>query len=246
MGATGSAAGELGAQAIVDRQIDVGRLGWAAASGAGIGAGVATAAPTFSPALGAGPMRGGIRLADTIFGRGSVGSTAGALYAAERGVSLAPSRGPVDPNAVNVDTGSAVALTSEASTTVAPRPGSPVLPATDRASVEAIVGGRPTVMTRSAATEFQTNARSAGPTERGNIFDFLARTRIIADDPNAAVSGLTTSKSIGLVDKIIFGTGQSRGIPTLTTDNFGSAASAQGVTLSPPPIVHISIPFSGL
>ena len=233
MGATGSAAGELGAQAVVDRQIDVGRLGWAAAFGAGIGAGVATAAPTFSPALGAGPTRGGIRLADAIFGRGSVGSTTGALYAAERGVSLAPSRGPVDPHSVNVDTGSAVALTSAA-------------PTTNRASVETIVGGRPTVMTRSAATEFQTNVRSAGPTERGNVFDFLARTRIIADDPSAAVSGLTPSKSIGLVDKIIFGTGQSRGIPTLTTDNFGSAASAQGVTLSPPPIVHISIPFSGL
>lgn len=246
IGATGSAAGELGAQAIVDRQIDLGRVGWAAASGAGIGAGVGAASPTFAPVLGGSATRGGVRLADVFFGRGSVGSTAAAMYAAERGISLAPSRGPVPPNAVNVDTGSAVALTSEATATTAPRAGSPVLPVTDRASVEAIVAGRPTVMTRSAVTEFQTNARSAGPLERANIFDFLARTRIIADAPNPAVSGLRTSGSIGIVDRIIFGTGQTRGLPTMTTDNFGSAASAQGVTISPPPIVHISIPFGGL
>lgn len=237
LGALASGSGELFGQAVFDRKIDPGRLFDATISGAAIGGAVSLTVPV-TGSLEASSTRLGVGLARGLYGRSSYAGTEAAFYAVTRGVSLGSPSKAAPGNQVNVDTGSAVALSSEGTTTGAP--GTGVTATATRADVEALVGGRDLVITRAAAREFQGTMRSAGPTERANVSNLLDRLTVIpANDP----VGFPASRRVGPVDRIVFGTGVRAGTPTLTTD--ANPGQLFGPLVTPAPIVHQPIPFTG-
>jgi len=133
-------------------------------------------------------------------------------------------------NSVNLDTGSAIAFVSE---------GSPA-----RHGMKAAVGDRRMVMTETAAAEFQGALRAAGPSERARAARLMGRVDVVPDNPSAKAIGLTETKKVGANDKIIFGTGDTMGVPTMTSDaKFLRGASAQGVEFDS--ILHNPVPLTG-
>ena len=131
---------------------------------------------------------------------------------------------------VNLDTGSAVAFVSE---------GSPI-----RGQLKAAVEGRQMVMTETALEEFQGTLRVAGPLETARAGRLLDRVQIVPDNPSARASALKVTKKVGANDKVIFGTGDRLGAPTMTADDkFVRGAAAQGVPFDV--ILHRPIPLKG-
>jgi hypothetical protein len=58
--------------------------------------------------------------------------------------------------------------------------------------------------------------------------------------------GLNLTKKVDANDRIIFGTGETLGAPTITADaNFVKGATAQGITFNPSPHVHPSVTLVG-
>lgn len=131
---------------------------------------------------------------------------------------------------VNLDTGSAVGFVSE---------GSPV-----RGQLKAAVEGRQMVMTETALEEFQGTLRVAGPLETARAGRLLDRVQIIPDNPSARAVRLRVTKKVGVNDKVIFGTGDRLGVPTMTADDkFVRGAAAQGVDFDV--ILHRPVPLKG-
>ncbi len=100
-------------------------------------------------------------------------------------------------------------------------------------------------MTRTANREFMSAVgRLAGPSERRNAADLLARVRIVPDNPSDRVARLTITRSVREADIAIFGTADRMGIPIYTSDaRFVRGARAQGVELDA--IVHDPMSFVG-
>lgn len=103
-------------------------------------------------------------------------------------------------------------------------------------------------MTKTAKQEFdKVVATIAGPKERERAFELMWSVTEVPDNPAANAMGLKVTRSVGANDKIIFGTGQQMGMPTITSDaKFVRGAAAQGVAFNPPPIVHPPVSLKGL
>lgn len=72
----------------------------------------------------------------------------------------------------------------------------------------------------------------------------MGRVTLVPDNPSARALGLTVTKKVGVADKIIFGTGDTLGVPTMTSDaKFLRGAAAQGVEFDT--ILHRPIPLTG-
>ena len=121
---------------------------------------------------------------------------------------------------VNLDTGAAIALVAEGSTT--------------RAALKAFVQGKSMIMCRTAMIEFE-NAVSkyGGATEQARAARLLNRMTIVPDNPSPRVMALRPTRSIRTPDKIIFGTGEMLSATTATCDGrFIRSAAAQGIGLA--------------
>ena len=100
------------------------------------------------------------------------------------------------------------------------------------------------VMTQTAANEFNGILRVADPQEAARAQRFLQRVSFIPDNPSARAMALVETKSVGTADKMIFGTGDRLGIPTMTSDaKFLQGAKAQGVDFDA--TLHDPIPLKG-
>jgi RHS repeat-associated protein len=136
--------------------------------------------------------------------------------------------------AVNLDTGTATALISVRG---------------DALVVQTIIRaekrGRQMVMCETAYREFIDGVnRLAGPLERFNATTLLAQIQVIPDTPSARALALPNTRRMGMNDKIIFGTGDSLGLRTYSSDaNFVSAAASHGVTFIPRPFIHPGVQF---
>lgn len=118
---------------------------------------------------------------------------------------------------VNLDTGTAFAFVAEGSSI--------------RHQLKAFIAGRQLVMCQTAYDEFVKPVFTiGGPLEQARANRFLAKLIIIADNPSVRAMNLKTTRSVGDSDKIIFGTGDSLGITTMTSDGkFVRGAKAQGI-----------------
>jgi RHS repeat-associated protein len=134
------------------------------------------------------------------------------------------------PHKVNIDTGTAVALSSED-----PK----------RADVEKLVAGKDMVMTQTAANEFQNITNTiGGPNEKARAAALMANVTVVPDDPSARAAALNVTKSVGANDKVILGTADKMGIPTVTADSkFVRGSAAQGVNFNT--ITHDPVPLQG-
>jgi len=131
---------------------------------------------------------------------------------------------------VNVDTGSASAFVAQHSRV--------------RHHLKAHVVGKQMVMTQTAAEEFAGLLRVAGPEEAARAQRFLHRVEIIPDAPSARAVALRETRRVGAADKVIFGTGDQLGIPTMTSDaKFVRGAAAQGIHFAV--ILHDPMPLRG-
>ena len=117
-----------------------------------------------------------------------------------------------------MDTGAMIDLVAE---------GSPV-----RQSIRAYIGTKTMYLCFTALAEFQGIVnRHAGPHETDRANRLLNRITLVPDNPSPRALALRETRKVGANDKIIFGTGDSLGVETLTTDlNFISGARAQGVS----------------
>jgi len=161
-------------------------------------------------------------------------SVAPGLGAIESRLTASATGAMVDSNlakiGVNIDTGTAVSFVSEGSAI--------------RHQLKAFVAGKEMQMTRTALAEFQGTLRSAGPLEAARAQRFLARVRIIADNPSLRAISLRVTKSVGANDIIIFGTGDQLGITTMSSDaKFMRGALSQGVDFDA--FIHQAFPFTG-
>jgi hypothetical protein len=121
------------------------------------------------------------------------------------------------------------------------------------AAIHAYLFDKEPVATQTAVKEFiaGTAFMKAGPTERVLAGLFLMSVTVIPDNPSARVMNLQVgsskraAKRLGPLDKIIFGTGDQLGIPTVTHDEkFVRAAAKQGVLLNV--VVFDPVAYSGL
>ena len=100
------------------------------------------------------------------------------------------------------------------------------------------------VMTETALGEFRGTLRVAGPQEAARAGRFLKRVDIVPDSPSTRAVGLRITKKVGSNDRLIFGTGDQLGIPTMSADEkFVRGAAAQGVNFDV--ILHRPVPLTG-
>jgi hypothetical protein len=118
---------------------------------------------------------------------------------------------------INLDTSTAISFVAEGSTV--------------RHQVKTRVAGKSMVMTTTAEQEFvRTVTNVGGPREQARAIRFLARVRVIPDQPSGRALALTPTRNLGWNDIVIFGTGDALGIDTLTGDRRAvSASRSQGV-----------------
>ncbi len=156
----------------------------------------------------------------------------GAVVASEtRAVAMAGTTSALAPQErVNIDTGSAAAFVSQHSLM--------------RHRLKAHVTGKQMVMTQTAAAEFAGLLSVAGPAEAARAQRFMRRVEIIPDHPSVRAMALRETRRVGAADKVIFGTGDQLGIPTMTSDTkFVRGARAQGVDFVV--ILHDPVPLRG-
>ncbi|WP_084668068.1 DUF1308 domain-containing protein [Myxococcus stipitatus] len=104
--------------------------------------------------------------------------------------------------------------------------------------------GRAMVMTETAATEFQSMIRVAGPEEAERTKRFLGRVSVVPHNPSARSMGLNVTKGVGVNDIRTFGTGNAMGTPTMTSDaKFLRGAPAQEVDFGA--FAHAPVPLRG-
>jgi hypothetical protein len=132
---------------------------------------------------------------------------------------------------MNLDTSTALAFVAEGSSI--------------RHQLKAIVTGKTMVMTGTAEHEFvQIVSASGGPLEQARALRFLSRVQVIPDAPSPRAQALTPTKQLQANDIIILGTGDARGIITLTADRRAvSAARSQGVDFAVS--LHPPVPLRG-
>lgn len=121
---------------------------------------------------------------------------------------------------INLDTSTAIAFVAD---------GSPI-----RAQLEAYVSGKQLIMAATAYAELTKIMNgNPGQNEQSNLALFLPSVIVVPDQPSARAKALIPSKSLGVDDIIILGTGDQLGIVTMTADRRSvSAARAQGVGFS--------------
>ena len=74
------------------------------------------------------------------------------------------------------------------------------------------------VMTQTAAVECAGLLSVTGPAEAARAQRLMRRVEIIPDNPSVRAMALRETRRVGAADKIIFGTGDQLGIPTMTSD----------------------------
>jgi hypothetical protein len=156
----------------------------------------------------------------------------GAVVASETraGAIEGPTSALASQDRVNIDTGSAIAFVSQHSLM--------------RHQLRAHVAGKQMVMTQTAAAEFAGLLRVAGSAEVARAQRFMRRVEIIPDNPSVRAMALRETRRVGAADKVIFGTGDQLGIPTMTSDaKFVRGAAAQGVDFIV--ILHDPVPLRG-
>lgn len=125
----------------------------------------------------------------------------------------------VRQGAINIDTGTARALSG---------PASPI-----QGEILAAMGNNARLMTQTALGEFVVAVRRNGrPDVIANASAFLSTVSAIPDMPSIRVMNLLPTRTIKMPDQRIFGTGDRLGIRTITSDQrFVRAAANQGVVL---------------
>ena len=118
---------------------------------------------------------------------------------------------------INIDAGAAISFIAEGSSA--------------RHRMKALAAGQAMVMTATAEEEFRDIvAKFAGSLEQARALRFLGRVSLIADGPSARAQALTPTANLEWNDIVILGTGDARGVVTMTTDRRAvSAARSQGV-----------------
>jgi RHS repeat-associated protein len=139
-----------------------------------------------------------------------------------------------DENYVNIDTGTAVALS--------------MVHHPDQLNILREIRGRGMLMCYTALGEFQRSLDAAGPIERMRGSIFLRTLIPMPDNPSAKVMAIPdpSPDNRRLNDKIIFGTGDTYGLQTFTGDRrFVEFARSNRVTFTPAPFVHGPARFEG-
>lgn len=132
---------------------------------------------------------------------------------------------------VNLDTGTGFAFVAE---------NSPV-----RYQLRIYVQEQQMVMTQTAFDEFTSIVQTVGSSsEQARASRLLQKVTLIPDNPSVRALNLQPTKSLGVNDIIILGTGDQLGIVTMTADAKAvRAASSQGVDFSV--YLHPPLPLTG-
>ncbi len=133
---------------------------------------------------------------------------------------------------INLDTNTAIAFVAE---------GSPV-----RHQLKSFVSNQQLVMVQTAYDEFLGIVQcSGGSAEQARAVRLVQRITVIPDNPSAAALNLQPTRSLGVNDIIILGTGDQMGIVTMTADAKAvRAASTQGVDFNV--YLHPPYPLTGI
>ena len=243
-------------------------LAEAAAPAAAAAETTAAVAPTAAPVLTGSAVAGAVQVVGpgaAILGVGGLSLTRqnsiaqyGNPYGPEPGMGIlqharalrqlpTPTPGPPEPEerperprrqAVNLDTSALVAMSQLKDPWLA-------------IGINAALFDKHLVATRAALAEFtKGNLPKAGPAEKALAAIVLRRVDPIANDPSERVrrlhaGGKKASEDLdNIVDRIVFGTGDKRGIPTVSGDRkFPRRAASQGVVLQVWP--HPPAQFAG-
>jgi RHS repeat-associated protein len=138
---------------------------------------------------------------------------------------------------INIDTNSAQTFTTADPNSVIAK-----------ALIAGYMHNKRVVMTTTATLEFYGQLGTvAGTIERTAANALLLNVQQIPDNPSARVSNLRLTQSVKQNDKIIFGTGDRLGIPTISADmDFVRGALAQGVDLRTQVLTHQPFSFIGV
>ncbi len=128
-----------------------------------------------------------------------------------------------DCSNLNVDTGTARAIIEGSSS-----------------EIDSLIANKKLFMSQTAVDEL--NDYASRYNKQSDVSNFMSNynVSVVPDNPSARASALTTTKKVGESDKIIFGTGDQMGMPTITSDaKFVRGVSARGVDFDA--IVHSPI-----
>lgn len=132
---------------------------------------------------------------------------------------------------LNLDTGTGFAFVAE---------DSPI-----RYQLRMYIQGQQMVMAQTAFDEFNSIVQTLGSSsEQARANRFLQKIAIVPNNPSARALNLQPTRSLGVNDIIILGTGDQLGIVTMTADAKAiRAASSQGVDFNV--YIHPSRPLTG-
>lgn len=97
-----------------------------------------------------------------------------------------------------------------------------------------VLSGKRGIVCKSVVSEFEELVSMyAGPNEKQRAEQLLKRLMVVNDDPTERVTGLPTTRKLAMKNKIVFGTGDRWGAPTLTANmGFVRAVAQSGMSLS--------------
>ncbi|KAL5993375.1 hypothetical protein ACLOJK_014299 [Asimina triloba] len=172
------------------------------------------------------------------------------------GLVCAKEEAPLDKNLVNFDTTALVALVSGISNSYTEQ----LLRATENEmrqrfknnvdfvisqvmselqkpilkDLRSMISGKRGIVCESVLSEFsELVSMYAGPNEKSRADQLLKRLQVVPDNPSERMRSLPTTRKIALKNKVIFGTGDYWGAPTLTANmGFVRAISQTGMSLS--------------
>ncbi|CAN6852546.1 unnamed protein product [Brassica oleracea] len=97
-----------------------------------------------------------------------------------------------------------------------------------------VLSGKRGIVCKSVVSEFEELVSMyAGPNERQRAEQLLKSLMVVNDNPTERVMGLPTTRKLAMKNKIVFGTGDRWGAPTLTANmGFVRAVAQSGMSLS--------------
>lgn len=97
-----------------------------------------------------------------------------------------------------------------------------------------VLSGKRGIVCKSVVSEFEELVSMyAGPNEKHRAEQLLKRLMVVNDNPTERVMGLPTTRKLAMKNKIVFGTGDRWGAPTLTANmGFVRAVAQSGMSLS--------------
>ncbi|KAL0731727.1 hypothetical protein Bca4012_027821 [Brassica carinata] len=97
-----------------------------------------------------------------------------------------------------------------------------------------VLSGKRGIVCKSVVSEFkELVSMYAGPNEKLRAEQLLKRLMVVNDNPTERVMGLPTTRKLAMKNKIVFGTGDRWGAPTLTANmGFVRAVAQSGMSLS--------------